>query len=253
MFSIFSNSSLSLTSFQNESRKAVNVNNVCVKYPEMNSDALSNITLDISNGLAVALIGANGSGKSTFLKAVAGHIPIKSGELLVYGNDPKKSRNRISYLAQRSEIDWSFPITVRNLILTGCYSQIGWGYRPSKINYSLADELLSHLGLQNLSEMLIGELSGGQQQRVLVARSLMQKADLLLLDEPFNAIDIESKTIIEQIIRELRASGKTIIVATHDIKISDKNFDQAIHLYKGIAITQNCINELSKDTLLWNH
>jgi ABC-type Mn2+/Zn2+ transport system ATPase subunit len=123
----------------------------------------------------------------------------------------------LAYLPQRGEVDWRFPISGRKLVLTGRYVHLGWLRRPGQQDRAIAAEVLERLGLSILADRRIGQLSVGQQQRALLARALAQHADLLLLDEPLNAVDAKTRTVISDLWREFQRRGKTVVVATHDL------------------------------------
>ncbi|MBI4506971.1 MAG: ABC transporter ATP-binding protein [Chloroflexi bacterium] len=206
---------------------------VCVAYPGASRPALDGVSLCVPVGAHVALVGPNGSGKSTLLKAAANLLPLRSGELRVYGNPPGACHHRVAYLPQRSRIDWRFPITVRGLVTTGRYVHLGWLRRPGPRDDDAVADVLDLLGLSALAERQIGQLSGGQQQRALLARALAQEADLLLLDEPLNAVDAETRAIVADVLAKLRRQGKTVVVATHDLGRLESDFDGALYLTAG--------------------
>ncbi len=195
--------------------------------------ALREVSLRVPAGARIALVGPNGSGKSTLLKAVAGLLPVKSGEIGVYGNPVGACHHRVAYLPQRGEIDWRFPISVRRLVTTGRYVHLGWLKRPGRKDREVVSEMLEDLGLSPLAERQIGQLSGGQQQRALLARALVQEGDLLLLDEPLNAVDANTRATISRVLFELQRRGKTMVVATHDLASLASEFDGALYLREG--------------------
>lgn len=215
---------------------ALAIQNLVVAYPRIRRLALRGITLTVPVGAQVALVGHNGAGKSTLLKAIAGLLPVRSGKILIYGNPPGACHHRVGYLPQRGEIDWQFPITLRKLILTGRYVHLGWFRRPSASDWKIADQMIDQMGLSDLRERQIGQLSGGQQQRAMFARALAQEADLLLLDEPLNAVDAETRLIIADVLRTLRQQNKTVITATHDLGRLEADFDSAYYLADGREI-----------------
>jgi len=206
---------------------------VCVRYPGMLTDALHHVTCRIPVGTCVALVGTNGSGKSTLLKAAAGLLPVAAGTLRLFGYPAGACPERVAYLPQRGELDWRFPISVRRLVLTGRYVHLGWLRRPGRRDLALAEAALERLGLGPLAERQIGELSGGQQQRALLARALAQDADLLLLDEPLNAIDAQTQATVNGVLADLRRAGKTAIVATHHLEDVEQIFDHILCLHEG--------------------
>lgn len=218
------------------SAPALELHDVSVTYPGTRRLALQHIDLCVPVGAQVALGGANGAGKSTLLKAIAGLLPVRQGTIAIYGNPVGACHHRVAYLPQRGEIDWRFPISLRRLVLTGCYVHLGWFRRPTKADKAIADVMIERLGLTALADRQIGQLSGGQQQRALLARALTQEADLLLLDEPLNAVDAETRTTVGDILRLLRSQGKTVITATHDIGRLEADFDSAFYLTEGREI-----------------
>ena len=195
--------------------------------------ALRDVSLRVPRGSRVALVGPNGSGKSTLLKAVAGLLPVNDGEIRVYGNPVGACHHRVAYLPQRGEIDWRFPISLRRLVTTGRYVHLGWLKRPGREDREIVSNVMEDLGLSQLAERQIGQLSGGQQQRALLARALVQEGDLLLLDEPFNAVDAGTRETISGVLSELKGRGKTMVIATHDLAILASEFDGALYLREG--------------------
>jgi len=195
--------------------------------------ALRDVSLRIPAGARIALVGPNGSGKSTLLKAVAGLLPVSSGEIEIYGNPVGACHHRVAYLPQRGEIDWRFPISVRSLVTTGRYVHLGWLKRPGRKDREFVSEVMEDLGLSPLAGRQIGQLSGGQQQRALLARALVQEGDLLLLDEPLNAVDANTRETISRVLSGLRERGKTMVIATHDLASLASEFDGALYLREG--------------------
>ena len=217
---------------------ALDIRNLSVGYRTSDQTrALDNVTLCVPKGKRIALVGPNGAGKSTLLKAVVGLLPILTGEINIFGQSITDCRQRVAYLPQRGEIDWRFPISLRKLVLTGRYVHLGWFKRPSTKDQGIADEMIGRLGLSALAERQIGQLSGGQQQRALLARALTQEADLLLLDEPLNAVDADTRAIISDVLDLLQSEGKTVVAATHDLGRLESDFDGALYLADGHEVT----------------
>ncbi len=215
---------------------ALTAHGVSVGYPSTAGLALSDINLRVPVGARIALVGPNGAGKSTLLKAAVGLLPLRAGDLRIFGLPLGACHHRVVYLPQRSDLDWRFPLTVRRLVLTGRYVHLGWLRRPGRRDHELVEAALARLGLTDLAERQIGQLSGGQQQRLLLARALAQEADLFLLDEPLNAIDAEARAIVSSVLADIKAQGKTALVATHDLGRLDTDFDGALYLSGGRAI-----------------
>lgn len=158
------------------------IDNLTVSYRQ--HPALHHISGQFLAGALSAVIGPNGSGKSTLLKSIVGLLKASGG-----GVRTDIPRNRIAYLPQISEIDRSFPMLVRDCVLLGCWNAVGaWG-GLSRDMLARADAAIRSVGLEGFERRAVGSLSSGQFQRVLFARLLMQDADLILLDEPFNAMD----------------------------------------------------------------
>lgn len=207
---------------------AISVKDLSVAYDRKR--VLSNIFFDIEEGHRYGILGPNGSGKSTLLKAILGLIPDYTGEVTVLGKDVSKVRKQVVYVPQRSEIDFTFPATVRDVVLMGRYPHKKVFNRLNKEDNRLADEALEELGIANLQNRQIGELSGGQQQRTFLARALAQQADVLLLDEPFVGVDIPTEEKIIAVLRKLSAAGKTLMVVHHDLQAVPEYFDHVILL-----------------------
>jgi manganese/zinc/iron transport system ATP- binding protein len=212
---------------------AVCAQQLSVSMPGNDRLALSDVSLTVPIGSRTALVGPNGAGKSTLLKAIVGLLKPRSGTIRVYGMPVATCLHRVAYLPQQDEIDWAFPMTVRTLVGTGRYVHLGWLRRLGSEDHHLVEQELTRLGLTDLADRQIGQLSGGQQQRALLARALVQGADLLLLDEPMNAIDAETRAILTSVLDDLRAEGKTAIIATHDIDRLKSEYDEVLYLADG--------------------
>ncbi len=217
---------------------AVTIRDLRVVYDASQGDALNCATLDIPAGIRAALIGPNGAGKSTLLKTLAGLQPYNAGTVSIYGRPVRACHHRVAYLPQRGEIDWRFPITVRRFVMTGRYVHLGWFTNPQRYDDTLVEQTLHRLGLGAVADRRISDLSGGQQQRALLARAIVQEAELLLLDEPFNNVDPETRILICTILDELQQMGRTAIVATHDLSRLSQEFDLIISLRAGAVIKQ---------------
>ncbi len=203
------------------------------RYSPNEPPAVLRVGLVVEHGSRVALVGANGAGKSTLLKIAAGLLHGYEGEVQVYGNPPGACHHRVAYLEQRADVDWRFPVTVQRMVLTGRYVHLGWMRRPGATDFEIARRAMARLGIEDLAERRIGDLSGGQQQRALLARALAQEADLLLFDEPLNAVDAATRDIVFDVLDELRERGKAIVMATHDLGRLAANFDHVVHFDAG--------------------
>ena len=186
---------------------------------------LWDLNFSVPKGKLVGIVGPNGAGKSTLLKSLLGIVKPLSGRIEFLGKPYKKARKSVAYVPQRTSVDWDFPITVFDVVLMGRYSKSGLFKRLTLADKEAAQLALSAVGLEELAERKISDLSGGQQQRVFIARSLLQDAEVYLLDEPFAGVDVTTEKVIVSIFEELRAKGKTLFVVHHDLGSVDQYFD----------------------------
>ncbi|MGK7927854.1 MAG: metal ABC transporter ATP-binding protein [Spirulina sp.] len=209
---------------------AIAVRGLGVKYRTL--EALRSISLDLNPGRLTAAIGPNGAGKSTLLKAMLGLIPAM-GQPVMYGDRALQEQlHRVAYVPQRSQIDWSYPATVWDVVLMGRVQKTGWFRRFSVVSHRIAKEALSRVGMLEFKNRPIGQLSGGQQQRVFLARSLAQEAEIFFFDEPFVGVDRKTEAILFNIFRVLADAGNIVLVVNHDLGESITNFDDLILLNK---------------------
>ena len=191
---------------------------------------LTNIYLEIEAGKTYGVIGPNGAGKSTLFKAILGLIDINTGIIQIDGHPISERRKKVVYVPQKTDVDWSFPATVFDIVLMGRYPHKKVLQRLNKQDRQLAMDALEEVGIAQLKERQIGELSGGQQQRVFIARALCQGADIFLLDEPFVGVDMTTEEKIIQILKKQAALGKTLLVVHHDLSSVREYFDKVILL-----------------------
>jgi len=197
------------------SNSALSVNNLSVSYGS--HIALSNIQLEVPSGEYLGIIGPNGGGKSTLLKAVLGLIPAINGDIHVLGKSLENSKGLIGYVPQFSGVDKQFPITVSDVVLTGLIKKgLSFFHKFSKEDRNNAGEILSEVGIYQLRHRQISELSGGEFQKMLIARALALNPKLLLLDEPTASVDAKSREQIYSLLAKLNEK-MTIILVTHDL------------------------------------
>ena len=207
---------------------AVSVQDLSVSYDRKR--VLNNIYFEIERGSLCGILGPNGSGKSTLIKAILDLVDDYSGRVSVFGRPLSEVRKRVVYVPQRSEIDFTFPATVRDVVLMGRYPHKRVFSRLNAEDASIAEAAMDQLGILDLQQRQIGELSGGQQQRTFLARALAQEADLFFLDEPFVGVDIPTEEKIIEVLRQLSAAGKTLMVVHHDLQAVPDYFKQVILL-----------------------
>ncbi|MCU0815450.1 MAG: metal ABC transporter ATP-binding protein [Cypionkella sp.] len=191
--------------------------------------ALEGAEARVPVGTLTAIVGPNGAGKSTFLKGLLGLEPAE-GEVRAFGQAVATALPRIAYVPQRAAVDWGFPVRVIDVVLMGAWRRMGLLGRLSPALRDEAREALDRVGMADLAARQIGALSGGQQQRVFIARALMQRAELYLLDEPFAGVDAATEAAIIAVLKGLRDKGATIIAVHHDLSTVGAYFDRVLLL-----------------------
>jgi manganese/iron transport system ATP-binding protein len=191
--------------------------------------ALEDVSFHLGSGERVAVVGPNGAGKSTLFKVIAGVLEPTAGQVKVAGHRPG-GHICIAYVPQRSQVDWTFPVTVIDVVSMGRIGKVGLLRRPGRKDWGLVRQCLEVVGLTDLADRQIGELSGGQQQRMFIARALAQEAELILMDEPLTGLDVPAQEGIFVIMNELRQRQVTLLVATHDLNLAAERFDQVMLL-----------------------
>ena len=204
----------------------ITIKNVGVSYA-MQPHVLKDCNATIEGPTITGIIGPNGAGKSTLLKAILGLIQ-SSGEILIDGEPAKKVLQKIAYVEQKSHIDFTFPITIRECVALGRTVKKKPLQRLTKEDWEKVDAAIEEVGLTDLASRQIGALSGGQFQRVLLARCMVQEAQYIFLDEPFVGIDMLSEKVIMTILRKWKEEGKTILMVNHDLSKVKEYFDQVI-------------------------
>jgi manganese/zinc/iron transport system ATP- binding protein len=206
----------------------VSIHDMTVAYHR--NPVLWNVDYIAPRGSLIAIVGPNGSGKTTLIKAVLDLVPKVSGSVRVFGMPYRKVRGRVGYVPQRETVDWDFPIDALQVVAMGLYRKIGWCWPVSRPYREDAYEALRRVGMADYAHRQISQLSGGQQQRVFLARALAQDADIYLMDEPFAGVDAATERAIVAILRELRSTGKTVLVVHHDLQTVQEYFDEVILL-----------------------
>jgi len=208
---------------QTASDNALEVRDLTVAYHE--KPVLWDIDLTVPKGILMAVVGPNGAGKTTLIKSVLGLLKPAAGQVSIFGRSYETSRPLVGYVPQRGSVDWDFPTCVLDVVLMGRYGSLGWIKRPGKADRDLAVQALGKVGMDKLASRQISQLSGGQQQRVFLARALVQQAELYFMDEPFQGVDAKTERAIIDILKELRSSGKTVLVVHHDLQTVPEYFD----------------------------
>lgn len=207
---------------------AVEVHNLTVSYN--NNPVLWDVDFELSEGAIVGVLGPNGSGKTTLLKSILDLVPHDSGYIRIFGEPLQSVRNRVSYVPQRESVDWDFPASVFDVVAMSRYSPKKLFKRLSSSDKAIVDNAIEQVKLGEFKNRQISQLSGGQQQRVFIARALAEQADLIIMDEPFAAIDMATEQALVDILFNLKAQGKTIIVVHHDLQTVVNYFDEVVLL-----------------------
>jgi ABC-type Mn2+/Zn2+ transport system ATPase subunit len=173
-------------------------------------DAIRDVEFSAAPGEIVGVLGPNGGGKTTLFRALLGELPFRRGEVALPG--------RPAYVPQTERARLDFPVSAFDVVLMGAYARTPWFRRVARRDRDAARAALARVGLSDVADTTFGALSGGQRQRVLIARALLQEARVLLLDEPLSGVDGVSAARIEAVFGELRAEGRTLLVATHDVR-----------------------------------
>lgn len=203
--------------------------------------ALDGVDLTVHAGRVCALIGMNGSGKSTLFKAVMGLVAPARGTVRITGT--------AGYVPQQEAVDWTFPVRVSDVVLMGRYASMGRLRRSGPADQRAVSAALEMTGLTGLADRHIGALSGGQRRRVFLARLLAQRADVLLLDEPFAGIDQASEAVLTQALRARADDGAVVVIATHDLAAIPGFADEAVLLQRRVLAHGSTAEVLRPETL----
>ena len=207
----------------------VSVEDVTVTYNNGNV-AIYDASFRLQAGTICALVGINGSGKSTLFKSIMGFLTPAKGRVRIGGEPIRvaQKRNWVAYVPQAEEVDWSFPVSVWDVVLMGRYGYMNFLRIPRAVDKKLAEESLRRVKMWDFRDRQIGELSGGQKKRVFLARALAQQGRVILLDEPFTGVDVKTEEAIITLLGELRDVGHIILVSTHDLGSVPEFCDEAV-------------------------
>jgi manganese/iron transport system ATP-binding protein len=210
-------------------REALAVRDLTVAYPNGHV-ALRGVDFALDFGSICGLVGINGSGKSTLFKTIMGFLRSPPGAVRLDGMAARDAlrANRVSYVPQAEEVDWNFPVLVRDVVMMGRYGHMNWLRIARARDHAMVAEALARVGMQDLADRQIGALSGGQRKRVFLARALAQEARIILLDEPFTGVDVQTEHAIMELMREWRARGHLMLVSTHNLGSVPEFCDQVV-------------------------
>ena len=198
--------------------------------------ALDNASFSIPRQSITALVGINGSGKSTLFKAIMGFVKSSGGRIELFGGSVKDAlkANLVAYVPQNEEIDWDFPVLVKDVAMMGRYGHMGFLKIPKDNDYEIVKDSLKKVGMLELENRQISELSGGQRKRVFLARALAQQSEIILMDEPFTGIDVNTEEEIMELLRAMKAEGKVMLISTHNLGSVPEFCDRTILLNKTV-------------------
>ena len=219
---------------------AIEIRNLTVAYGE--NIALENLNLDVETGSLMALVGPNGAGKSTLIKTILKFLKQITGEI-------KINAKTLAYVPQRNSVDWDFPTTLFDVVEMGCYGRVGLFKRVSKEEKQKVLKAIEQVGMLEFKDRQISELSGGQQQRAFIARALVQEADIYLMDEPFQGVDSTTEKSIVEILKQLKAEGKTIIVVHHDLQTVPAYFESVALINKAVIVSGKVSEVFTQDNI----
>lgn len=228
----------------------ITIKNLSFAYQRENS-ILENINLEVFQDDLLGIIGPNGGGKTTLLKMILGLLKPDKGDILVFNKKPKEARDLIGYVPQFLEIDLDCPVSVLDIVLMGILNRKKIFQKYNDEDFKLAKEALDFVDLWNLKNRQIGELSGGQRQRIYIARALIRKPKLLILDEPTASIDEKSERDFWNLLKEINKNS-AIIIVSHDIGVIFKNvnkiacLNKQLHCHDASEITQDILDKTYK-------
>jgi manganese/iron transport system ATP-binding protein len=206
--------------------------NLAVNYRGIS--AVENVSFSVASGQIVGIIGPNGAGKSTLLKAILGLIPARRGTVKYCSRTLSRQLRQIAYIPQRTQVDWDYPITVKNVVMMARTCHTGLFRFPSMQSREIVRNAMTKVGIWDLRDRQIGELSGGQQQRVFLAQALAQEADLFFFDEPFVGVDKKTEAKLLDIFHELKSEGKILLVVGHELGEVTRQYDRFLLINKSI-------------------
>lgn len=222
----------------------IRADNVTVTYRNGHT-ALRDASFVLPTGTITALVGVNGAGKSTLFKALMGFVPMTRGKVEILGRPAAEmmKRQALAYVPQVEEVDWTFPVLVEDVVMMGRYGHMGFFRRPRAADHDAVSAALARLNMSDYRHRQIGELSGGQKKRVFLARALAQDAQVILLDEPFTGVDVQTEEQIIALLRDLRDEGRVMLVATHNLG-SVPEFCDRVVLVKGTVLAFGLTSEV---------
>jgi manganese transport system ATP-binding protein len=228
----------------------ITVNNLTVTYNNARL-ALYHASCTVETGTITALVGPNGGGKSTLFKSIMGFLKPNEGKIKI-GNisvNLAQKRQLMAYVPQSDEVDWNFPISVYEVVMMGRYGYMNLFRIPSAKDKRKVMESLERVGMIDFKHRQIGELSGGQKKRAFLARALAQEGKVILLDEPFTGVDIQTEKRMIDLLMQLREEGHTILISTHDLASISTFCDRTILINRTIIASGKTQETFTEENL----
>ena len=213
--------------------------------------ALEDVSFELKTGTIYGLIGVNGSGKSTLFKTIMGLVSPTKGNVSISKMEITEAlkKNIVACVPQSEDVDWNFPVLVRDVAMMGRYAHMGFLRMASSTDRQKVDEALARVGMADYKTRQIGELSGGQKKRVFLARALAQEAKIILLDEPFAGVDIQTEAAIISLIRQLKESGHLILISTHNLGTVPDLCDEVLLLNRKLVAAGPVENSFTEENI----
>jgi manganese/iron transport system ATP-binding protein len=224
-----------LNPVSSDTGSGLSVSNATVTYRNGHT-ALRDATFKIPAGTITALVGVNGSGKSTLFKAIMGFVGLARGEIAILGQPVNAAlkKNVVAYVPQSEDIDWNFPVLVEDVVMMGRYGHMNMMRLAKAADHEAVAAALARVGMSDFRKRQIGELSGGQKKRVFLARALAQDGRVILLDEPFTGVDVNTEDAIVKLLRSLRDEGRVMLVSTHNLGSVPEFCDRTVLLNRTV-------------------
>jgi manganese/iron transport system ATP-binding protein len=193
----------------------------------------------------------NGSGKSTLFKAIMGFVGLAKGEITILGRPANAAlkKNVVAYVPQSEDIDWNFPVLVEDVVMMGRYGHMNMMRIAKAADHEAVNMALARVGMIDFRKRQIGELSGGQKKRVFLARALAQDGRVILLDEPFTGVDVNTENAIVKLLRSLRDEGRVMLVSTHNLGSVPEFCDRTVLLNRTVLAYGSTVEIFTPENL----
>ena len=239
-----------ITPASSDAGAGLSVKNATVTYRNGHT-ALRDASFSIPTGTITALVGVNGSGKSTLFKAIMGFVSLARGEISILGQpiNAALKKNVVAYVPQSEDIDWNFPVLVEDVVMMGRYGHMNMMRLARAADHAAVTVALTRVGMIDFRKRQIGELSGGQKKRVFLARALAQDGRVILLDEPFTGVDVNTENAIVKLLRSLRDEGRVMLVSTHNLGSVPEFCDRTVLLNRTVLACGPTVETFTQENL----